>query len=277
VLAVVAALAAFLAGGASAAVGVTDLTVSKADSADPVTDGNAFSYTITVRNIGPNDAAEVVVTDPLPSQVDYKSAATTAGTCSRSGATVNCELGTLPAGAEAIVTIGVAADRSGTASNTATVSTTSGDSDAASNADTETTAIAAKPPTPKKPKKPKASARSCATPTILGTPGNDSITGTSRGDVIVTFGGNDSVDGGRGDDIICLGSGGDTATGGSGRDFISAGGGRDVIFGSLDNDVLKGKRGRDRIFGNQGDDFLGGGRGNDRCRGGPGRDATRNC
>ena len=67
--------------------------------------------------------------------------------------------------------------------------------------------------------------------TIVGTPGDDHIKGTSHGDVIFAGGGNDTVDGGGGNDIICGGRGNDHLRGGSGKDEIFGGDGNDVISG----------------------------------------------
>lgn len=256
--------------GASAAVGLTDLSLTKTDSADPVTKGGAFSYTITVKNQGPNDASAVTVTDPLPSRVSFVSASSSAGSCTQAGSVVTCNLGTLNAGLTATVTISVKASKSGTASNTATV-TSPEDSTPANNSDTEATVI--NNPSGKGKK-----AVGCATtPTIVGTIGNDSLVGTSKADVILGLGGDDSIDSGGGNDIVCAGSGNDVVTGGPGADFVSGGIGADRLFGSFGGDLLKGKAGRDRIFGNGGNDRLNGGRGHDRCRGGAGHDSLKNC
>ena len=51
-----------------------DLGVTKSDSADPVTVGDQFSYTVTVNNNGSDDATGVTVVDSLPSEVSYVSA-----------------------------------------------------------------------------------------------------------------------------------------------------------------------------------------------------------
>ena len=263
------------AGGASAAVGSTDLSMTKADTADPVTVGDTFAYVLTVKNEGANDAGDVITTDTLPSQVSYVSATPSAGTCEKSGSKVTCDLGQVNTGASASVTITVKAARSGTASNTASL-TSADDTNATNNLDTETTVINRKPSTPK-PKKPKKGKPSCAVPTILGTAGDDVLTGTSHGDVIVALTGNDQVFAGGGDDLVCTDGGADLIDGGSGRDFVNGGSGPDTLIGSDGGDTLKGKNGRDRLLGGKGDDFLNGGKKRDKCRGGPGRNILVRC
>lgn len=117
--------------------------------------------------------------------------------------------------------------------------------------------------------------------TILGTPGNDVITGTKGRDVIVSLGGNDVIRGKGGKDLICAGSGDDRVLGGSGRDRIYGqdgndqlfgGKGRDRISGGAGNDKLVGGEGPDRLSGDSGDDKLVGGEGPDTLLGGPGND-----
>jgi Ca2+-binding RTX toxin-like protein len=51
------------------------------------------------------------------------------------------------------------------------------------------------------------------TPTILGTPGNDTLVGTAGRDVINGLHGNDTIDGGAGPDVICGADGDDTLMG----------------------------------------------------------------
>lgn len=259
--------------GASAAPGPTDLALTKGDSADPVTQGDSFTYTIQAANTGANDATDVIVTDILPSQLSYISSSTTAGTCSRDKQVVTCNLGTVDAGVTATITIAVKAAKSGTVSNTASLSTTVADSNTANDSDTESTVVSKKPGKPKGGKaKP-----SCAAPTIVGTPGNDTISGTSRADVIRAFSGNDVVFGLRGKDLICADRGADLVVGGSGDDTAIGAPGNDRLVGSDGKDVLKGKAGRDKLRGKGGNDFLSGGRGRDNCRGGSGDDTLLSC
>jgi len=91
--------------------------------------------------------------------------------------------------------------------------------------------------------------------TIVGTPGDDTLTGTAGNDVIV---------------------------GGPGADVIRGGSGNDVICGGPGDDALAGQGEDDRLFGDPGDDLLDGGEGgccsmptntgDDLLRGGPGND-----
>jgi uncharacterized repeat protein (TIGR01451 family) len=254
-------------GGAGAAPGDTDLALTKSDSPDPVVAGSNLTYTIRVQNPGTLPATNVVVTDKLPSGVDFVSA--TGGTCQRNGSTVTCDLGQVNAGTTSTVTIVVKTKKEGTLPNTATV-TSPEDVVLTNNSATATTTVT------KKAKKPKGKP-SCAAPTIAGTVGDDVITGTSRGDVIVTFTGNDQVFAGGGGDLVCTDGGADAVFGDVGKDTVIGGSGPDRLVGGGSADVLKGKNGRDRLKGKSGNDFLNGGKKRDRCKGGSGRDTLVRC
>ena len=73
---------------------LADLEVTKAENSHPVTPGNNLSYTITVRNGGPSTSTSVVLTDNLPSGVNYID---TANGCAEAGGVVSCALGDLTA------------------------------------------------------------------------------------------------------------------------------------------------------------------------------------
>jgi uncharacterized repeat protein (TIGR01451 family) len=262
-------------GGATAAPGPTDLALTKSDSSDPVTVRSNLTYTVSVRNPGPNDATAVVVTDTLPSQVDFVSATASSGTCNRSGNTVTCDLGQVNSGVTATATIVVTPRKAGTISNTASVATTVVDSNTANNRDTESTVVNKAATTKKGKKKGQAS---CGAPTITGTLGDDTLVGTAQADVILALDGNDRIFAGDGKDLICAGGGIDLASGGPKGDFVIGGTGRDKLFGNTGGDLLKGKAGRDRLRGNVGNDILNGGKSRkDSCKGGAGRDALRGC
>jgi uncharacterized repeat protein (TIGR01451 family) len=257
-------------GGASAAPGPTDLSIAKTDNPDPVVEGNNLAYTISVTNNGPNDATLVVVTDDLPasSDVDFVSATST---CQKAGDTVTCDLGTITNGGTKTVTIVVKVKKHGTLSNKATVASPD-DTTTMNNSATAKTTVNKPGKAPQNQGK-----ASCATPTMVGTAGDDVITGTSSGDVIVTYEGNDQVFGGGGGDLICSGAGADEVFGQDGGDTVIAGGGPDLANGGKSGDVLKGKAGRDRLKGKSGNDLLNGGKNRDSCKGGSGRDTLKRC
>jgi uncharacterized repeat protein (TIGR01451 family) len=122
-----------------------DLSITKDDDADPPPAGANLTYTITVDNLGPSNATNVVVTDPLPAAVTYVS-----DTCGGSNVPPwTWNVGSLAAGAsvacDVVVSINPAPPAS--ISNTATVSATEGDPDGGNNSDTETTSLDVTPPT----------------------------------------------------------------------------------------------------------------------------------
>jgi uncharacterized repeat protein (TIGR01451 family) len=117
-----------------------DLSITKADSPEPVTVGSELTYTLTVNNAGPDAAAEVTVSDTLPGTVSFVSATPSQGTCSGT-TTVSCSLGTINASGSATVTIKVTPTTDADLSNTATVSSTTSDPSTANNTDTETTVV----------------------------------------------------------------------------------------------------------------------------------------
>ncbi|MBA3943843.1 MAG: tandem-95 repeat protein [Herpetosiphonaceae bacterium] len=74
------------------------------------------------------------------------------------------------------------------------------------------------------------SARSSLTVTVIvGSSGNETLTGTNGPDLLFGLQGNDTLNGNGGNDLLCGGNGNDTLTGGSGADFFSGGRGTDTI------------------------------------------------
>ena len=123
-----------------------NLALTKADSADPVSMGNALTYNLTVTNNGPDDATNVTLVDTLPADVDWQSATPSQGSCVHSGellgGTVTCTLGTITNGANTTVTIDVVApNTTGVINNSATVSADEPDPDASDNTATEETTV----------------------------------------------------------------------------------------------------------------------------------------
>jgi hypothetical protein len=99
---------------------------------------------------------------------------------------------------------------------------------------------------------------------ILGTNGDDTLTGDSGNNVLMGMRGNDSLDGGAGNDSIFGGKGSDTLLGGSGNDALFGGRGADILNGGDGNDSLLGGKGDDLLTGGLGSDALTGGAGNDK-------------
>ena len=111
--------------------------------------------------------------------------------------------------------------------------------------------------------------------TIVGTTGNDVLTGTEGVDVIVGGRGDDQINALGGNDIICGGFGNDIIDAGTGDDLVLAGQGRDQVGGRTGNDTLDGGLGNDDLAGNLGNDVLLGDDGVDTLRGGHGNDLLR--
>ena len=94
--------------------------VKSATPPSTVADGDTLTYTLAVTNNGPAAATNVIVTDPLPTNVTFLSPViATAGTCSEAGGTVTCLLGTMANGGTATITILTLAGAPGLATNTA--------------------------------------------------------------------------------------------------------------------------------------------------------------
>ena len=122
----------------------TDMAIVKTATPSPtVADGDTIAYSLVITNNGPATATDVIVTDPLPSDVTWLSDSTTQGTCSQAGGTVTCLLGSMTKGATATVTILTLAGAPGTATNTATVSADQTDPNLANNTSTQTETITA--------------------------------------------------------------------------------------------------------------------------------------
>src|SRR5262249_26165099 len=112
------------------------------DGPDPVSAGASLVYTLTVSNAGPDDAALVSVSDPLPPGTSFVSAAGDGWLCDFAGGTVPCTQAGLPVGAADPITITVLAPSvGGTIENTATVSSSIADPDSSDNASTVHTTV----------------------------------------------------------------------------------------------------------------------------------------
>jgi len=125
----------------------TDLSVTKADSPDPVNVGENVTYVINVTNHGP-ESTDVTLTETLPPEVTFVSLTPPSGwTCTTppvgSTGTLTCSksMATLEGGTFIVVVRVPITVRTGLLQNTAGVSGTRPDSDTSNNTFTEETAV----------------------------------------------------------------------------------------------------------------------------------------
>lgn len=117
-----------------------DLAVSVKDSSSAIQAGRDLTYTVEVRNLGPDAASGVTVTDTLPGTVLRKSATASQGACDGIG-TVVCTLGSLGSGKGAKVSVVVVPTQPGTITNTVGVVSAAGDPATGNNSASVTTKV----------------------------------------------------------------------------------------------------------------------------------------
>lgn len=100
---------------------VIDLVLSKNVTPTQTGINQPVDYRLVVRNDGPSDASQVVLTDPIPEGLVYVSANISQGTVRFDGGTVTASLGAIAVGQSATVTIRATTTRAGTFQNTANV------------------------------------------------------------------------------------------------------------------------------------------------------------
>jgi uncharacterized repeat protein (TIGR01451 family) len=127
---------------APAAAKEADVEIKKADNPDSVDIGEEIQYTLTVTNDGPDEAANVVVSDDLDDDVTFSHFESGTTGCTHASGTITCNLGALDDEEVATIVYYVTADGpAGTVTNTAIVTTTSVDTNDDNNSDTETTEV----------------------------------------------------------------------------------------------------------------------------------------
>jgi len=127
-------------GGGEPLAPTTTMTVSIADSADPVNASTNFTYTTSVTITGAGDAVGVTVTFTLDAQLVYVSSAGTGWSLSRVGQVVTATANALPTGAAPAITITATAPGSNTTVTSSTILTAA---NATQQTDTENTTIQA--------------------------------------------------------------------------------------------------------------------------------------
>ena len=138
------AVLAFAASPAHALTPMADLQVTQVDSPDPVAVGGTITYTITIRNNGPDPATSITVMDTLPFGTTFLGDSMTGGgVCTPpSGGPVSCALASLSSGGSAILTLQVQATTPGIVTNGVNVgATTPPDPNPANNMSSESTTV----------------------------------------------------------------------------------------------------------------------------------------
>src|SRR5581483_4366633 len=118
-----------------------DLAASVHTAVDTVIQGNTLVYQITVTNKGPDTAASVAVNQTLPASVIFVSAISSQGSFTHSGAGVSGNLGAIPAGGSATVSVSVVPTQVGTIFSTVSVGSTQPDPDTSNNSVTISTRV----------------------------------------------------------------------------------------------------------------------------------------
>jgi uncharacterized repeat protein (TIGR01451 family) len=135
--------------------GQADLSITKVDTPDPVTAGGNLTYTISVSNAGPSDAATVSLSDTLPAGTTYVSLSSPGGwSCTTpavgSAGTVSCSITSLAPGSAVftlVVKVGNEVTGGTVLSNTATVASATSDPNPGNESATATTTVNAAPTT----------------------------------------------------------------------------------------------------------------------------------
>ncbi|MEU3605387.1 calcium-binding protein [Streptomyces sp. NPDC035033] len=240
-------LARYLGGGGTEPPAGADVSVTKTGPS-AVSIGDTATYTVRVTNNSTTTAAtSVQLTDVLTGTATILSATTDRGTCTTVPGRVTCAIGTLnpvggPSGSAATVTIVAEPSRTGTLTDTATVTAAQTDPATGNNTASRTTTVN--------------NNRGC---TLIGTSGADTLNGTYGADVICALSGNDTVNAGFGNDTVHAGPGNDRADGSYHNDTLIGGPGADTLLGNYGYDSLN------TVDGVGGNDTANGGYNTDTC------------
>lgn len=184
---------------------------------DRVEIGRPFKAKLAVHNFGPNTAFNVTASDTLPSSMTFVSAAPGQGSCTGPsvGTTgvVNCNIGVMNPGATVNVVVRMRPTASGQQNNQASTASSTFDPTGANNSDSDPIDV-------------QTNSRGC---TLVGTKGDDVLTGTAEEDVICGLLGADQIDGAGANDVLYGLRGADQITDHNGNDSLRGGDGADTL------------------------------------------------
>jgi uncharacterized repeat protein (TIGR01451 family) len=83
----------------------SNLALTKTASAGPIAAGDTFVWTLDVSNLGPDEAADITVVDPVPSPLQVVSATSADFACTVADNTVTCTRATLDVNASGSIAI----------------------------------------------------------------------------------------------------------------------------------------------------------------------------
>lgn len=236
----------------------SDLRLTKTADDEVGVVGEDVTYTLRVRNDGPDPATDVIVTDLMPQELDPQSiSATGFGSCTLTP-TLSCSFPALPSGVTETVTIVATPLEAAPVQNEAMTSSDSTDVNVSNNTARYTMRVAPAGCT---------QVGTRGDDRLAGTAGNDMLCGMGGDDVLIGRGGKDRLFGGPGKDLLKGGAIGDRLVGGGSRDRLNGAGGRDLLKGGGGADTLRGGPQRDRLDGQSG---------RDRCVGAS-RDSRASC
>lgn len=101
---------------------ISDVGVTVRAQPEPVAVESNLTYTVTVTNRGPTGTAGVVMSNLMPPNVTFVSAAASQGSCTNDSGLITCALGHLTVNASATITLVVRPERGGQLTNAFTVS-----------------------------------------------------------------------------------------------------------------------------------------------------------
>jgi uncharacterized repeat protein (TIGR01451 family) len=124
---------------------LTDLAISSVDLPPVLPVGSNLVFKVTLANRGPALATQVRLTDRLPAELGFLGATASQGGCTNNQGLLNCDLGNLPKGSNAIVSISLMPLAAATVTNLANVTGKELDLDLSNNASNSIVVLAFAP------------------------------------------------------------------------------------------------------------------------------------